>query len=690
MRPIFVSIALVTPLLASPPTASAQPPLEELLVTAEHDTRVFEPVKTVDMAPDAAALLRKAPGANVVSNGPLTGMAYYRGMSRFRISSRINGAVISPGGPNWMDPPLSYAPAAQLDTLEIYRGIAPVSVGQETIGGVVNAATWSGSFADQGSELHGRVRTGARSVNDSTLLSGAFVLSDMNQRLKLSGLSEQADDASFGGGDIVPTEYRRDRFDIGYGFRQGPHTVQFDFGRNETGDTGTPALPMDITYIDSDLYGLGYEFAGQRWQVDGRLYYSEIDHGMSNYHLRPPPGDPSRYRRNAADGRNVGFALSASWDGWTVGMDGHDEKHNAEIDNPQAPQFFVDAFNDAERRVLGLFVQRQLALAEGWSAELGLRYNRVNADANQVDATPARMGMPPAVQLRNSFNTADRSVTDDNVDGVAKIYFAPRSGVQYFAGVSRKSRSPAYQERYLWLPLQATAGLADGRTYTGRIDLDPEVAREVELGIDWETSTLSLSPRVFYRDVKNYIQGTPSTNADAVMFVRMMNLMNGTSMADPLEFNNVDATFYGADVDWRYELSGPWSLSGAVSYVRGERDDIDDDLYRIAPLNGYLALDYRREKWGVSLDSLVYGRQNRVSATNAERTSDSYGVFNLQGFWQPTRELRLGLGVDNMLDKRYEDHLAGINRVAGNPDIAPGQRLPGYGRSLFVRLDFQW
>ncbi len=704
MRLVFVSLALATMLLARPLAATAQTPnfedtpvraplrkpLEEVLVTAEHDTRVFEPAETLDMAPDSAELLRNAPGANVVSNGPLTGMAYYRGMSRFRISSRINGAFISPGGPNWMDPPLSYAPAAHLDTLEIYRGIAPVSAGQETIGGVVNATTWSGSFADQGAELHGRMRTGAQSVNDSTLLSGAFVLSDRAQRLKLSGLSERADDASFGGGDIVPTEYRRDRFDIGYGFRQGVHTLQLDFGRNETGHTGTPALPMDIAYIDSNLYGLAYEFDGERWQVDARLYYSQIDHGMSNYHLRPSPGEVRNYRRNTTDGRNAGFTFSANRNGWALGMDVHDERHNGEIDNPQVPQFFVDAFNDAERRVVGLFVQRQLALAENWSAELGLRYNRVTTDAGRVDATPARLGIPPAVQLRDSFNTADRSVADNNVDGVAKIYFAPRSGLQYFAGVSRKTRSPAYQERYLWLPLQATAGLADGLTYTGRIDLDAEVAREVELGLDWETSTLSLSPRVFYRDVKDYIQGTPSTNVDAVTFVRMMNMMNGASMADPLELNNVDATFYGFDVDWRYTMNARWSLSGAVNYVRGKREDIDDDLYRIAPLNGRLAVDYRDENWGLSLESLLYARQNRVSATNAERTSDSYEVFSFRGFWQLTRELRLSSGVDNLLDKRYEDHLAGVNRVTGNPDIAPGQRLPGYGRSVFARLDYQW
>ena len=98
--------------------------VEELVVIAEPDRRIYELAETLDVTPDSAALLKRAVGANVVTNGPLTGMAQYRGMSRMRISSRINGQHISPGGPNWMDPPLSYAPAAHLESLEVHRGIA--------------------------------------------------------------------------------------------------------------------------------------------------------------------------------------------------------------------------------------------------------------------------------------------------------------------------------------------------------------------------------------------------------------------------------------------------------------------------------------------------------------------------------------------------------------------------------------
>ncbi len=662
--------------------------VEEMVVVGEIDRRIYELAETLNIAPDSADLLKRAVGANVVSNGPVTGMAQYRGMSRMRISSRINGQFISPGGPNWMDPPLSYAPAAHLESLEVHRGIASVGAGMETIGGVVDANTWQGRFSEDGGLFEGRVRAGANSVNDASLLSGAFVASNENHRLKLSGLTEQADDASFGDGEILPTEYERARVDVGYGLRIGQHEFQLDYGRNETGDSGTAALPMDIEYIDSDLAGFGYRFAASGWRLDSRVWWSQIDHGMTNYHLRTPPANGADYRRNTTDVDNLGFSLVLDLNGWRIGVDGHDELHNSDIDNPNNAMFFVTNFNDAERRLLGVFAEKQFRFSESWQLELGGRYNRVESDADEVNATPAMMGMAPAVALRDTFNSADRSITDDNVDLVAKLRYEASDTLSYYLGAGRKSRAPSYQERYLWLPLQATAGLADGRTYTGNLDLDSEVATEIELGLDFESSGFHLSPRLFYRDVADYIQGGTSTNTAAVQFVRMMNMMNGTNSPDPLEFQNVDAEFYGFDVDWGWELSERLSLSGVLNYVRGETKD--DNVYRIPPLNGLIALNYTRARWGVGAEALFADQQDDVAAFNGESESAGYATFNLNGHWQVSPVIRLSAGVENLTDKVYSDHLAGINRVAGNPDIAVGERLPGFGRNFFARFDLSF
>ncbi len=686
----LVGVTCVTlPLLAQPVQADHSE-IEEVVVVAEQDTRIFELAETVDVVPDSAQLLKKAVGANVVSNGPLSGIAQYRGMSRYRLTTQVNGAIISAGGPNWMDPPLSYAPAAHLESLEVFRGIASVSAGQETFGGVIRANTWQGEFSEDGVRFDGRMRAGGQSVNDGGLLSVAASVANETHLINVSALSEAADDAESADGEVVPTEYERDRYDIGYGFRHGPHLVRISYGRNETGDSGTPALPMDIEYIDSDLFGFTWDYAGESFRLHTKLHASDIDHGMTNYHLRSAPMSDAMWRRNVTGSDNQGFAVTLEMGAWTFGIDGHEEIHFSDISNPNNPMFFVTNFNDAERRVLGVFAERELSLGDAWVLEAGLRFNRVDMDSDTVNATPAMMGMPPAVALRDGFNSADRSQTDNNVDWVVKLNYAASSALDYYAGVSRKSRSPSYQERYLWLPLQATAGLADGRTYTGNLELDPEVAHEVEFGVDWHPGRFTIAPRIFYRDVSDYIQGTASGNMPALMFVNMMNMMNGTANAAPLEFNNVDATFYGFDVDWTYQLSERWSLEGLVNYVRGERDDVSDDLYRVAAPNALVAVNYDAEGWGLTLESFLYDSQDNVSETNSESKTSGYTLVNVKGHWMVGEGLRLGFGVTNLTDRDYADHLGGINRVRGNTDLAVGERLPGYGRSLFARLDYRW
>lgn len=85
-------------------------------------------------------MAEKLPGASVNRNGPLTSIAQYRGLFGDRVNTLVDGVRISQAGPNSMDSPLSYIAASQLDNLTLYRGIAPVSSGIETIGGTIEAS----------------------------------------------------------------------------------------------------------------------------------------------------------------------------------------------------------------------------------------------------------------------------------------------------------------------------------------------------------------------------------------------------------------------------------------------------------------------------------------------------------------------------------------------------------------------
>ena len=170
-----IYLGLVTALAAVPACADA---IEELLVTARHDTRTIDVTSEPLISPDVAQLLKKAPGANVNSNGPLTGIAQYRGMYGPRIATSLDGSQLAPSGPNWMDPPISYAVGGQLESLEIYRGIVPVGVAQESIGGAIDARANRGRFTStEAFEFSGRVIGSAQSVNDGYHLNTALYVS---------------------------------------------------------------------------------------------------------------------------------------------------------------------------------------------------------------------------------------------------------------------------------------------------------------------------------------------------------------------------------------------------------------------------------------------------------------------------------------------------------------------------------
>ncbi|NOR81792.1 MAG: TonB-dependent receptor, partial [Methyloprofundus sp.] len=248
-------------------------------------------------------------------------------------------------------------------------------------------------------------------------------------------------------------------------------------------------------------------------------------------------------------------------------------------------------------------------------------------------------------------------------------------------GFGRKTRSPSYQERYLWMPLNATGGLADGRNYIGNVDLIPETSYQAEIGFDWQAESVYVTPRVFYRYVQDYIQGTATQNKAALAI-------------DPntLEYTNVDANLYGVDLDAGYRFLEDWRVDFRLSYVRGRRTDVSDNLYRIAPLNGQISLFYDTEEWLVGSEVIGYDKQTKTSEYNNEVPTAGYITWNLRMQYRPqykyVKGLQVGFGIENLLDKGYRVHLSGLNRNPLNDGTPIGEHLPGQGRNFYATLSY--
>ena len=691
------AVCLAAPVLADElPDASVEDAMEVITVV----NRGFEK-PTVDESfahgktttPDLAGWLNSIPGANVNRNGPVTGIAQFRGLYGDRVSTSLDGHIIVGAGPNSMDTPLSYSTPLMVESMTAFRGIAPVSAGMNTLGGAIDVKMRKAEIDNQSQlNVSGDVQAGYRSGTDTGTLAAVTNLSQGNFGAMFYGNVQAGDDFEDGEGRVVkPTEFSKKQFGTDLRYSEDGYEVGLGYHYTDTTDSGTPALPMDIEYIYSHRVSLDGSYQTDTWQYNWQIGYLDADHAMTNWLMREN-NDPTRYRRNNAVSDTIDFKLTATrnYDDaeLTIGVDGYQADHDSTITNPNNMMFRVANFNNVEDDRYGLFVEWQQPIND-WNLHFGTRIKQAKADAGDVSTSMAmmmgNMGMM-AAGLRDAFNNADRSVEDTNVDAALSLQTELNSQYTLYLGLGIKNRAPSYQERYLWTPMEATGGLADGNTYIGDINLDSETAYQSDIGLTYKQDNTLISAHVYYQNIDNYIQGTALGMED--MSARMMaQMMSGDD--NPLKFSNVDAKLFGADVNWQVQLSDTLMLDGIVSYVKGERRDIDDYLYRIAPLNAQMNLIYNADSFVGKLNLTAYDAQDDVSVTNQEAKTAGYALVNVEGQYYFNNDLSIRAGIDNLLDKSYSNHLGGYNRAKGS-DIPVMTRLPGEGLSAWVEVGYSF
>lgn len=645
-------------------------------------------------APDLADWLTSVPGANINSNGPITGIAQYRGLYGDRVAASLDGHPVIGAGPNAMDTPLSYSTPLIVDSMTVYRGIAPVSAGINTLGGAVEVKMRKAeTMNSEATALSGDVQAGYRSNNNAKTLSAVTNITKGDVAVLLYGNSQKGDSMESGDGVVIsPTDFDKVQFGGDIRYSKGDNEIGFGYHYTDTKDSGTPALPMDIEYIESHRITLDGAFSLSGWKGEWQLGYIDADHGMTNFLMRENTISLDKYRRNNATAETSDFKVKVTKDfdfgELAFGIDGYFASHDSVITNPNNMMFEVVNFNKVEDNRYGVFTQWQNQFDQT-KVQLGVRLKRAEADADTVSTSMAMMSNMMgslASGLQDDFNNANRKVSDNNVDIALNTQTQLSTNLSFSAGVGLKTRAPSYQERYLWTPMESTGGLADGHTYIGDINLKSETAYQVDLGLTYQDEKLMLAPHIFYQSIDDYIQGTPLGMAD--MSAKMLaNMMSGDT--NPLKFSNVDAELYGIDLNGYYHISDQIELSTIISYVQGERRDIDDNLYRIAPLNGQVNLRYSADDWMVKTSLVMAAKQNDVSSTNDEQKTSGYGVVNIDAQYFVNNDLAIRLGVDNVLDKNYQNHLGGYNRVKGT-DIPVMSRLPSEGVSAWAEVTYSF
>jgi len=237
---------------------------------------------------DIGALIKRLPGANVNTNGAVTSIAQYRGLFGKRVNVVLDGFGQREAGPNSMDSPLSYLPASRTDQVSVYRGIAPVRTGIETIGGTISATSKKLDFGlTDEAEIKGSANAAYASNGNTRQLNLTTAVTDQNHRLQLTGSSDRGDNQKFDGGRIRSSEHDRDTIGVHYGYQGSGKAFGLDVEHFDMGDTGTVALPMDILYFRGENVKASFtDYSSNGDSYTLKLHHQDIEHEMNNFSQR--------------------------------------------------------------------------------------------------------------------------------------------------------------------------------------------------------------------------------------------------------------------------------------------------------------------------------------------------------------------------------------------------------------------
>lgn len=624
---------------------------------------------------DSAAMIESIPGAAVVRNGAQTGILQIRGLSQDRVKIRIDGMEISPACPNHMDPPMHYISPADIEAIQVTAGLTSVVQGGDSIAGTVSANTKGLRYSNTGTtEFSGRIKGGYNGANNGYEGNLSLNLGSSDAAVRYSGDTLQGGDLKYSGGTARLTGYDSVRHQLEGGVKVGNGELGVSFGQHSSKNVGTPALGMDMIKDDATSVRVGYNGKFDFGSIEARVYQHKIDHVMDNYSLRTFTAAAARMRAPATSddlGFAFGLTVPQGSNTFRVGVDGHKNDFNV-YQQAIVANTYRDLIPNATRDRLGLYGEWEARPDKAWRTVLGLRTESVRSNAGAISRS-----MAPDTLERNAFNNANRDKTDINWDMTATARYTANESLAWEFGVARKTRSASLVERYLWKP-SSTYGSADGQNYLGNIDLKPEVSNQISVTADMQQGSAYLKPSLFYNRVNDYIQGMAARSA---------------ANTAVLQYSNINAKLYGLDGAFGYQISNAWKFDGILSYVRGENRDNSDNLYRIAPLRTTLALDYTTGPWNAVAEVKAAARQTRVSSYNGETETGGWGIINLRGAYRIAKQAKVNFGIDNLLDRYYEDHLSGknvVNNAALGGGLAIGQRVPNAGRFAYLSAEYGW
>lgn len=196
----------------------------------------------------------------------------------------------------------------------------------------------------------------------------------------------------------------------------------------------------------------------------------------------------------------------------------------------------------------------------------------------------------------------------------------------------------------------------------------------MDVGLLYKTTKTQSSISAFYSIINDFIL---VTNSGAAV-------------------QNINATLYGSETEVTYKLSKNWTAAATLSLVHGTNRTMDRPLAQIPPLEGTIGLRYSEDKLGAGLLWRGVRAQKRVDIGSGSEIgtdigpSSGFGLLSANVAYQPTKNILIAAGVDNIFNKTYAEFISRNGAAISSLGIPSTLRVNEPGRTVWLKINFSY
>lgn len=616
-------------------------------------------------AVDGAAYLQSIVGFNQIKNGGANGDVTFRGMFGSRIKILTDGTENLGACPSRMDNPASYVSPESYDKITVVKGPQTVQYAH------------TGSAATVIFEREPEQLTSAKPYRgQASVMLGSYGRLDQNveaavgdetKYARLNANRSIADSYQDGAGHTVPSDWEKWNADLALGWTPNEDTwVELKGGKSD-GEAVYAGRSMDGSKFARESLGLHVEkknISEVIKKVEAQVDYSYNDHVMDNFRLRTPPTTtmtmhgmqmtvPNKMEMEVTRRTlNARAAMTSEWDKVSLmtGIDSQSNKHGGNMIMYAMPSMNSPFKTNMEFESYGAFGELSYAFNDQHKLVTGARVDQAKID-NLATDTERKETLP---------------------SGFVRIESELAEHVKTYAGLGYVERVPDYWELFSTKYHQST-----GTTFA---DLENEKTAQFDAGYQYEQGAFKSWASVYAGLIQDYIlvAYTPTGS---------MGRLEAKS-------RNVDATIAGAEAGVAYQLTDQIQADISAMYAWGENITDHTALPQIAPLEGRFNLRYVQEKYNLGLLWRVVAAQDRTSYREGNiigydlEDSKGFGTLSLNGTYNIQKDLDLSVGIDNVLNKNYAEHL---NKLGSSGfDYAATEQFNNIGRNYWARISMKF